>query len=97
MNQHIMPDIALKASPRHSMGLDWVGMSDIELPVTLLHDNDTPIRVTAKVQAYVNLDDPDAKGIHMSRLYLTLNEHMADKTFNPSTLKTDTFCLIFPL
>ena len=87
MNQHIMPDVALKASPRHSMGLDWVGMSDIELPVTLLHDNDIPIRVTAKVQAYVNLDDPDAKGIHMSRLYLTLNEYMADNTFNPSTLR----------
>ena len=87
MNQHIMPDIALKASPRHSMGLDWVGMSDIELPVTLLHDNDMPIRVSAKVQAYVNLDDPDAKGIHMSRLYLTLNEHLADKTFSPATLK----------
>ncbi|MEL0035507.1 MAG: GTP cyclohydrolase FolE2 [Gammaproteobacteria bacterium] len=87
MNHHSLPDIALKASSKFSMGLDWVGMSDIELPVNLLHDNDTAIRVGAKVQAYVNLEDPDAKGIHMSRLYLTLNEHMADKTFSPATLK----------
>ena len=87
MNQHIMPDIASKASPKHIMGLDWVGMSDIELPVYLIHDNESPIRITAKVQAYVNLEDPNAKGIHMSRLYLTLNEHMADKTFDRDTLK----------
>ena len=87
MNQHIMPDVASIASPKHIMGLDWVGMSDIELPVYLIHDNESPIRITARVQAYVNLEDPNAKGIHMSRLYLTLNEHMADKTFDRDTLK----------
>ena len=63
MNQHIMPDIASKANPYNAMSLDWVGMSDIELPVYLIHDNEAPIRITAKVQAYVNLEDPNAKGI----------------------------------
>ena len=87
MNQHIMPDIATKASPKNAMSLDWVGMSDIELPVNLIHDKEDPIRITTRVQAYVNLEDPNAKGIHMSRLYLTLNEHMADKTFDRDTMK----------
>jgi GTP cyclohydrolase I len=87
MNQHIMPDIASKASPKNAMSLDWVGMSDIELPVNLIHDQEAPIRITAKVQAYVNLEDPNAKGIHMSRLYLTLNEHMAEKTFDRDTMQ----------
>ena len=87
MNQHIMPDIAAKANSQNAMSLDWVGMSDIELPVYLIHDKEAPIRITAKVQAYVNLEDPNAKGIHMSRLYLTLNEHMAEKAFDRDTLK----------
>jgi len=88
MNQEQMPDIASKASPRNAMNLDWVGMSDIELPVNLIHDQEeAPIRITALVQAYVDLVDPNAKGIHMSRLYLMLNEHMADKTFDRDTLK----------
>lgn len=87
MNQHIMPDIAAKANSQNAMSLDWVGMSDIELPVYLIHDNEAPIRITAKVQAYVNLEDPNAKGIHMSRLYLTLNEHMAEKAFDRDTLR----------
>jgi len=82
-----MPDIASKATPGSSSLLDWVGMSEIELPVILPQVDGTPIRVSAKAQAYVNLIDPTAKGIHMSRLYLTLNKFMGDQALNRKSLR----------
>ena len=87
MNHQVMPDVASKATPSSTSLLDWVGMSEIELPVILPQVDETPIRVSAKAQAYVNLVDPNAKGIHMSRLYLTLNEYMGDQPLNQKSLQ----------
>ncbi len=87
MNHQIMPDVASKSSSGSTSLLDWVGMSDIELPVLLPHIDDKPIRVSAKAQAYVNLIDPDAKGIHMSRLYVTLNDLMGDQPLDRKSLQ----------
>jgi len=87
MNHQTMPDVASKATSNSLGLLDWVGMSEIELPVLLPQADGQPIRVGAKAQAYVNLIDPNAKGIHMSRLYLTLNELMADRPLTQSLLK----------
>ena len=86
MNHQNMPDVASKSTPDPVSLLDWVGMSDIELPIILPQADDEPIRVSAKAQAYVNLIDPTAKGIHMSRLYLTLNDHMGDQALNRESL-----------
>jgi len=82
-----MPDVASKSASGSSSQLDWVGMSDIELPVLLPHIDEKPIRVSAKAQAYVNLVDPDAKGIHMSRLYVTLNDFMGDQPLDRKSLQ----------
>ncbi|MBN0031129.1 GTP cyclohydrolase I FolE2, partial [Pseudomonas aeruginosa] len=49
--------------------LDWVGMQGIALPVQICGQ-----RVAAEADAGVSLDDPQARGIHMSRLYLALAE-----------------------
>ena len=87
MNHQTMPDIASKATTDPVSLLDWVGMSDIELPIILPQVGEEPIRVSAKAQAYVNLIDANAKGIHMSRLYLTLNKFMGDQQLNRKTLK----------
>jgi len=87
MNHQTMPDIASKATSSSLGLLDWVGMSDIEIPVILTQGDEAPIRVSAKVQAYVNLIDPNAKGIHMSRLYLSLNEIMGDQPLTHTSLK----------
>jgi len=43
--------------------------------------------VQAKVQVYVNLADPNAKGIHMSRLYLLLDEHSNTRPLTASGLR----------
>lgn len=66
MNALTLPDIAAQAS-RQALSLEWVGMCGIALPVSL--DGQ---RLNAKVDAGVSLDDGNARGIHMSRLYLAL-------------------------
>ncbi|OYQ16386.1 GTP cyclohydrolase I FolE2 [Pseudomonas mandelii] len=66
MNALTLPDIAAQAS-RQAVPLDWVGMCGIALPV--LFDGQ---RLSAKADAGVSLDDGEARGIHMSRLYLAL-------------------------
>jgi GTP cyclohydrolase I len=44
------------------------------------------VAVAAKAQAFVNLGDPEAKGIHMSRLYLALDEASASGPVSPAAL-----------
>ncbi|MNI10676.1 GTP cyclohydrolase FolE2 [compost metagenome] len=66
MNALTLPDIAAQAS-RQALPLEWVGMCGIALPV-LFEGH----RLSAKADAGVSLDDGEARGIHMSRLYLAL-------------------------
>ncbi|WP_330205751.1 GTP cyclohydrolase FolE2 [Pseudomonas sp. AM14(2022)] len=66
MNSLTLPDIATQAA-RQALPLDWVGMCGIALPVLLQGQ-----RLSAKADAGVSLDDGEARGIHMSRLYLAL-------------------------
>ncbi len=66
MNSLTLPDIAAQAS-RQALPLEWVGMCGIELPVLLEGQ-----RLSAKADAGVSLDDGEARGIHMSRLYVSL-------------------------
>lgn len=86
MGSKSMPDIASATQPKAKGQLDWVGMSEIESPLHLQTRNGTLSHAVAKVQAYVNLIDPDAKGIHMSRLYLLLDE-ICSQTLTVSSLR----------
>jgi GTP cyclohydrolase I len=70
----ILPDIARETRVDLTGRLDQVGMTDIEVPVILKNENGEQFRVPARADAFVSLDDPFAKGIHMSRLYLQLIE-----------------------
>ncbi|AQU83341.1 MULTISPECIES: GTP cyclohydrolase FolE2 [unclassified Halomonas] len=68
-----LPDIAQQ--PSHLPGtLSWVGMEGITLPVALAGS-----LVSAKASAGVSLEAAEARGIHMSRLYMALEslEHQA--------------------
>ncbi|MCP1498794.1 GTP cyclohydrolase I [Pseudomonas migulae] len=80
MNALTLPDIAAQAS-RQALPLEWVGMCGIALPV--LFDGQ---RLSAKADAGVSLDDGDARGIHMSRLYLTL-EMLEQENLTPALLR----------
>jgi GTP cyclohydrolase I len=81
-----LPDVAGE-SPAHAGRLDQVGMDAIEMPVLIAEAGGAPQRVSARVAAYVDLADPDARGIHMSRLYLHLDRHFSAEPLTPSTLR----------
>ena len=69
MNAPTLPDIAMQISTQTQPALDFVGMQQISLPVQLAG---TPL--ACRVDAGVSLDDASARGIHMSRLYLALQD-----------------------
>jgi GTP cyclohydrolase I len=80
MNALTLPDIAAQAV-RQTLPLEWVGMCGIALPVSLEGQ-----RVSAKADAGVSLDDGEARGIHMSRLYLAL-EVLEGENLSPALLR----------
>ena len=81
-----MPDVARRAFGEAQDTLDWVGMSHVHQPL-LVKDGEVSKAVHANVQVYVNLADPHAKGIHMSRLYLLLDEHAQTRPLTAAGLK----------
>ncbi len=83
-----MPDIANHTTAQTQGKLDWVGMSNIEMPIMLDSKDESARMVSAFVDAFVNLNDPKAKGIHMSRLYLLLDELSTDHSLNYKSLVT---------
>ncbi|CAM4232510.1 GTP cyclohydrolase FolE2 [Pseudoalteromonas byunsanensis] len=85
--QTIMPDIADTAEALQTGTLNWVGMGDIELPLLFASKGLNDITVTAKADAFVNLQNEQAKGIHMSRLFLALDTLSCEQTLTPKTLK----------
>lgn len=85
MRESRLPDVANR-DVQHAGRLDWVGMGDIRQPIDI-RDGDDVHRVEARVQLYVDLADAEAKGIHMSRLYLILDEHAATRPLTPAGLK----------
>lgn len=81
-----MPDVAA-LEVQHARGtLDWVGMGNIRQPIDV-RDGTQVHHVDARAQVYVNLAAPQAKGIHMSRLYLILGEHAATRPLSCASLK----------
>lgn len=75
-----LPDVAAQAS-RQALPLDWVGMHGVAVPVLIQGQ-----RLSATADAGVSLDDDQARGIHMSRLYLAL-EMLETETLSPPLLR----------
>ncbi|GAA0705124.1 GTP cyclohydrolase FolE2 [Dokdonella soli] len=82
-----MPDVASEAQADRAGALDWVGMDGIEMPVLLTGSGDHVQRTSARVAAYVNLHRADARGIHMSRLYLHVDRHLSAEPLTPASLR----------
>ncbi|WP_397450674.1 GTP cyclohydrolase FolE2 [Pseudomonas sp. NA-150] len=80
MNAQTLPDIAAQAL-NQALPLDWVGMCGIALPILFNGQ-----RIAAKADAGVSLDDGEARGIHMSRLYLAL-EMLEDISLTPTLMR----------
>lgn len=80
-----LPDVVADGSPAARGRLDRVGMSGIETVVTVPSPNG-PLRLPARVDAFVSLDDPHAKGIHMSRIVLALESILPQNELDPETV-----------
>jgi GTP cyclohydrolase I len=83
-----MPDIANHTTAQTEGTLDWVGMSNIEMPVMVASQDESERMVSAHIDAFVNLKEAKAKGIHMSRLYLLIDELSTENTLNYQSLVT---------
>ena len=71
-----MPDIACSVPQTVGSRLDRVGMGGIEMAVRQPGPDGQEHLVPARADATVSLDDPETKGIHMSRLFLALEERL---------------------
>ena len=79
-----LPDVAVQ--PQLGGALDWVGMEGIDVPIRVDAGDGATHQVAARVDAFVNLVRTDRRGIHMSRLYLLIAEHLAATPLSPFTL-----------
>ncbi|MEQ3637058.1 GTP cyclohydrolase FolE2 [Alcanivorax sp.] len=83
-----MPDVASNSMVDHiHTTLDWVGMSEIHLPARVSDTLAGERPVSTSIQAYVNLANADAKGIHMSRLFLMLEETFGDHSVSAGSIE----------
>lgn len=60
--------------------LDKVGIGPVDLPIQVWRRDDIdPQTLQATASLYCSLDDPNAKGLNLSRLYLLMHETISDK------------------
>lgn len=83
----VMPDIAAEARPVVAGALSWVGMGEIETPVSVASSDGRMLNSGAKVNAFVNLKRSDVRGIHMSRLYLHVDRALSSEPITPASLR----------
>ncbi|MEO8810467.1 MAG: GTP cyclohydrolase FolE2 [Rhodanobacter sp.] len=83
----LLPDVAVHAQPHLAGALDWVGMSDIQVPVLFDAGDGQAQRASGRVGAFVNLKRPDKRGIHMSRLYLQVEQALSTQALDAELLR----------
>jgi GTP cyclohydrolase I len=81
-----LPDVALQA-PELARPLDWVGMDGIAIPVRVADGQGGHVQVAAQADLSVNLARAGERGIHMSRLYLRLQQELAQHEITPAGLR----------
>lgn len=81
-----LPDVAHDAAAL-ARPLDWVGMERIALPVRIAGDEGEAVQVAAAADVFVDLRNAAARGIHMSRLYLQLQQAFAQESITPAGLR----------
>ncbi len=77
-----MPDVSSEACADLAIPLEKVGMSAVEMPIMIKNTGEANLRIPAKIDAYVDLIDPNSKGIHMSRLYAVLREALGKESLS---------------
>lgn len=81
-----LPDITSHLQAHMPQTLQWVGMEQIAVPFYMQGNNAATYPVTASADLFVSLNNPQAKGIHMSRLHHLLNQQLAHKALTQQTV-----------
>lgn len=84
---HPLPDVVSESAPRERGALAWVGMEGIELALTIAGLDGKPRLLPARGNAFVDLAGEHHRGIHMSRLYRSLDQHLATHEPSPPALR----------
>ncbi len=82
----LLPDVAGDAAAA-ARALDWVGMEHMALPLRVQADTGEVVQVAADADVAVDLRDVAARGIHMSRLYLQLQQRLAGDVLGAASLR----------
>lgn len=82
-----LPDVADEKLAASNGRLHWVGMAGIEAAVLQSGLDGATSLQPARVDAYVNLDKPEQRGIHMSRLYLLVDRQLSEAALTPARLR----------
>ncbi|MEN1940883.1 GTP cyclohydrolase FolE2 [Luteimonas sp. MJ174] len=82
-----LPDVAYDRAAT-ARPLDWVGMRKVALPLCVTAGDGAPQLVPASADIGVDLASAETRGIHMSRLYLLLQDALAAAPLSASALKT---------
>lgn len=80
-----LPDVTSDVNAETPATLQWVGMEDIAVPISLRLQNENLQTIAAKANVYVSLEKPEVKGIHMSRLHSTINQ-LSEQDLNKQTI-----------
>lgn len=81
-----LPDVAQQPATL-ARPLDWVGMEGIAIPVRVSDGAGGHVQVAAQVDLSVDLKQAGERGIHMSRLYMRLQEELARHEVTPAGLR----------
>lgn len=64
--------------PGKRVALDKVGIAPVDLPINVYRRDGEHQVLQAKASLYCSLDDPNAKGLNLSRLYLLMHDTIKD-------------------
>ena len=82
----LLPDVAHQPATL-ARPLDWVGMEGIAIPVRVSDGAGGHVQVAAQADLSVDLAQAGERGIHMSRLYLRLQQELARHEVTPAGLR----------
>lgn len=73
-----LPDPQIDPFIPHRVPLNKVGVSGVDLPIKLLRRDGTVQQLHARTSLYGSLEDPNAKGLNLSRFPILMHEKIAN-------------------
>ncbi|BFT31825.1 GTP cyclohydrolase FolE2 [Alteromonas sp. D210916BOD_24] len=82
----VLSDVVRDSAAHICAPINWVGMEGIAIPIKVLGKDNVCLASHGEAHVSVSLDNHQAKGIHMSRLYHLLQQHLSNQILNTAGL-----------